>query len=210
MRPRRQAVPLFVAAALLLAGCHARREPVRAGEIVARVGTYRGAVEMSDGRTRRFRLLLWAALPDRIHAELLPPVGGPRWIVDGGGGRLAVAVPGDRTTYTGEGSGDAVEALTGVAVPLEQLVRWLLMGADPAPETMQVIRRPEKAEGLPEIFEIRSNGRLFRIERRGMKTARLADGTGTGSAPPGFAARPIEELPASDSLRPDPAEGEER
>ncbi len=160
------------------------------------VGTYKGSVGAEDGRTRRFRLLLWAALPDRMHAEFLPPVGGPEVIVDGGGGRLAVTLVRERTAYVGPASRAAIEAVAGVPVPLEDLVRWIIVAPDPVPADVQVMRQPEHVAGLPQALEIRSGGRRLRIERRRLETrGEIAAGTGTGTAPPGVLERPLEELP---------------
>ena len=159
------------------------------------VGTYRGSVDAGDGKSRRFRLLLWAAAPDRIHAEFLPPVGGPAVIIDGGGGRLAVTLVRERTAYVGVASPAAIGAVAGVAVPLEDLVRWIVSGPEPAPAEIVVRRQPEWGPGLPRALEIRSGARRLVIERRRLESGvALASGTGTGAVPAGVVERPIEEL----------------
>ena len=160
------------------------------------VGSYKGVIDDETGRTRRFRVLLWAELPDRMHAELLPPVGGPEVVVDGGGGRLAVTLVREGTAYVGPASPAAIEAVAGVPVPLEDLVRWIVVAADPVPPDVEVTRSPERGEGLPRLLTIRAGGRTLRIERKRVENGgAIAAGAGTGAAPPGVAERPLEELP---------------
>jgi hypothetical protein len=184
--------------ATVLAGpaCHERRVGAPEGREQGIVGSYKGVIGNEEGRTSRFHLLLWAELPDRIHAEFLPPVGGPEVVVDGGGGRLAVTLVGEGAAYVGPASRTAVEAVVGVPVPMEDLVRWILVAADPVPPDVAVTRSPERAEGLPKLLEIRAGGRMLRIERKGVAKQRgIAAGAGTGAAPPGVAERPLGELP---------------
>jgi hypothetical protein len=189
------------AAALLVAlgsgcACHERRPPADGRSEAAAVGTYRGVIDAGDGKHKRIRLLLWAGLPDRVHAELSPPVGGPDVIVDGGGGRLAVTVVSERTAYVGAASRAAIEAIAGVPVALDELVRWILVSAESSPPGIEVTRRPEREGGLPESLEIRADGRALRLERRRLDVQRtMAAGAGTGAPPPGVVERPIEELP---------------
>jgi hypothetical protein len=194
---RAVAAAALAAMVLLAPGCHERRSRAVARAAPALVGSYKGYVDTGDGKQHRFRLLLWAELPDRLHAEFLPPVGGPAVIVDAGDGRLAVTLARERTAYVGAASEAAIGAVTGVAVPLEEMVRWIVSGAVPGSQgDPRVARRPESGPGLPEMLEIRSGGRTLRIERRGIDAqASLAEGTGTGIAPRGVVEKPIEELP---------------
>ena len=186
--------------ATVLAGpaCHERRGGAPQGPEPVPVGVYKGVIDDGEGKTRRFGLLLWADLPDRFHAELLPPVGGPEVIVDGGGGRLAITLVRERTAYVGPASRAAIEAVAGVPVPVEDLVRWIVVAADPVPRDVEVTRQPERAGGLPKRLEIRAGGRTLTIERRRLDArGALAAGAGTGAAPPGVAERPLEELPGA-------------
>lgn len=191
------AAAALAATVLAATACHERRAEVAAGDATVSIGTYRGVADGEDGKARRFRLLLWAELPDRLHAEFLGPVGGPEMIVDGGGGRLAITLVRDRTSFVGPASTRAIESVTGVPVPLEVLVRWIVTGAGDVPAGFEVTRDPPDAPGLPLMLEIRDGERKVRIERRRLEAvAALAGGTGTGTPPPGVEARPLEELPA--------------
>ncbi len=191
------AAAALAATVLAVTACHERRAEVAAGDATVSIGTYKGVADGEDGKSRRFRLLLWAELPDRLHAEFLGPVGGPEMIVDGGGGRLAITLVRDRTSYVGPASPRAIEAVTGVAVPLEVLVRWIVSGPAEVPAGLEVTRDPPDTPGLPLSLEIHDGDRKVRIERRRLEgSAALAGGTGTGTPPPGVETRPLEELPA--------------
>ena len=75
------------------------------------VGLYRARLEHPDGSSDRFKLLLHAALPDRLHGEVLAPVGGTVLIFDGGGGRMAVTFVRDRVSFVGPASPANLEKL---------------------------------------------------------------------------------------------------
>jgi hypothetical protein len=173
------------------------------------VGTYKGTVGSGHGKPRKFRLRLWAALPDRLHAELSPPVGGPEVILDAGNGRLSVTLVGERTAYVGAASPEAIAAVTGVRVAIEDLVRWILSGADPGTGEVRVTRRPERGPGLPQELAIVAGERTLRIElREARASGALAAGTGSGAPPPGTEERPIEELPAVETGGEEPGSSE--
>ncbi len=196
----RAAAALAIAAAFLATpGCHERRSVTAAGAGAFPIGTYRGVAVGDDGKSQRFRLLLWAALPDRIHAELLGPVGGPEVILDGGGGRLSVTLVRERTAYVGAASLEAMQSVTGIGIRLEDLVRWIVSGAEEVPAGIEVERgADEGAAALPRTLEIREGGRRVRIERKRLEAIdALSPGTGTGAPPPGVAEKPIEDLPGT-------------
>jgi len=191
------AAAALAATVLAATACHERRGEIAAGDATGSIGSYRGVADGEDGKARRFRLLLWAELPDRLHAEFLGPFGGPELILDGGGGRLAITLVRDGTSYVGPASSKAIEAVTGVPVPLDVLVRWILTGPGDVPAGIEVTRDPANAPGLPLMLEIREGERKVRIERRRLEgVAALAGGTGTGAPPPGVQEKPLYELPA--------------
>jgi hypothetical protein len=207
---RIEAAAVLVAAALLGAGCHERRPLQAPLDERESVGTYKGVADPGTGRLRRFRVQLWAALPDRLHAEFSPPVGGPAVIVDAGGGRLSVTLPRERTAYVGQASAAAIGAVTGVSVSLEDLVRWIVLGGGSERGDVRVRRLPERGPGLPRELEIRAGERTLRIERRETFTsAALAAGTGTGAPPSGVVEKPIAELQALDLAGEEPGPVEE-
>jgi hypothetical protein len=165
------------------------------GPPIVRAGLYRGRVAETEGRTRRFQMLLFAALPDRLHAELLSPLGGTELVVDGGGGRLAVAVVGERVVFTGSAGARALEPIVGGPLSLADLVRALVT-ADPAvPSGCKVRREAAAAWGLPRTFEITCGGRELLIELRRSRALREpAAGLGTGVVAGDFEVRDLDEL----------------
>ena len=173
------------------------------------MGVYRARLELPSGEANRFRLLLYAELPDRIHGEILSPVGTTELILDGGRGRVAVTVPRERVAYVGAGDSRALEQVLGLSLTLEQLVGGLVGASGDLPGH-RWSREPPGRAGLPETFEIEGGGhrltlRLKRTERLRVSTASL----GNGEAPPGVEVRPLESLQTVE-LPDDPAAGDTR
>jgi hypothetical protein len=137
---------------------------------------------------------LFAELPDRFHAEVLPPVGGPRLILDGGGGRLAVTFVRDGESFVGGPSRDVLERILGVRVEPDQLVRALLTGEGDG-EDLRVERSGPWLPGLPDRLALTAGQATLVLE---LKRLRPLDGDasqlGTGRPPDGTDVRPIEEL----------------
>ena len=160
------------------------------------MGVYRSRIEAASGETSRFRMLLYAELPDRVHAEILSPVGTTEVILDGGGGRIAVTLPRERAAYVGAGDTTALEQVLGLSLTLEQLVQTLL-GAASSVEGLSFTRDPPATPGLPRSFEIESAG--HRLRMRLERTAPLRVSTaavGNGEPPEGVEQRPLEALRA--------------
>jgi len=188
---RRAAAALALAAA---AACTSPRDAARVppgdGPIV---GLYRAAIEGGDA-VRHAKVLLWAARPDRLHAEILSPVGGVRLILDAGGGRACVIDPAASVAYTGDGGEDAVLRIVGVAVPLDAMVEALLAGTPPS--GLRVLREGTPAPALPERFAIEDGARALRLTLvRFQRSATDGDRLGTGEPPPALRVRPLDELP---------------
>jgi hypothetical protein len=137
--------------------------------------------------------MLYAELPDRLHGEVLSPVGSTVLIVDAGDGRISIAMPRDRRVYVGHADPEVVESILGVKVPLEELVRALLTPDVAVPELE--VHRSATGPGLPESFEIASPPRRFSLELKKRQRA-LPTGTplGTGEPPPGLEILPLDEL----------------
>ena len=173
---RSRAVGLVLLLALGLAACAGRREPAQAGPGAGPVfGLYRARLEEPGGRSEKFRLLLFAAAPDRIHGEVLSPMGSTALIFDGGGGKVAITLVRDRVAFAGPAGPDVFEKLIGVPVSLEELVESLLTG-DGAGEH-RVVREPAGSEGLPEFYEISAGGRSLQLQ---LKRLRSLEGWGGG------------------------------
>ncbi len=144
--------------------------------------------------TRRFRVLLFAALPDRIHAEVLSALGSPQAILDGGDGRLAVTFVADRESFVGEAEAGVLSRLLGVELDLGGLARALLLGDD-AGAPCRIRRSGSTTPGLPDRIAFESDSSLFELtleRRRRLETDQAA--LGTGVPPSGTHLRPLEEL----------------
>jgi hypothetical protein len=184
----------LLASLCLLSCAGAARIPpadLKAGRVTA---LYRVQIEGGGKETRKFRLLLYAAPPDRLHAEALSAVGSTEVIVDGGGGRISVAVVRDNVAYVGEAAPETMQKLIGVALSLDDLVSALLTGECDT-ETVDMERIPERDRGLPQFLRISAKGReaRFKLKRLRPMPARQA-GLGTGAPPPLMKTLPLDEL----------------
>jgi len=139
-------------------------------------------------------MLLFAATPDRIHGEVLSPVGGTVLVFDGGAGKIAVTLVRDRVAFAGLAGPEVLEKLIGVPVRLEDLVQSLLHGEAGA-GGHEVAREPVGRPGLPERYEISAAGRSLQLQlKRLQRLDRPAAGLGTGEPPPGLELLPLERL----------------
>jgi hypothetical protein len=160
------------------------------------VGVYRAAVFDDEGRLRKFRLLLFAAQPDRMHGEVLSAVGTTELVVDAGDGKMSVAFPRDRLAYVGEAAPEAVEKILGVSISLVDVVRSLLTGA-PGDGGYEVLRTPVAGDGLPRALEITAGERGLSLKLKRLRPLpHGADDLGTGRPPEGMTVLPLEELEA--------------
>jgi hypothetical protein len=159
------------------------------------MGIYRGRVSVADGKSRRFRLLLFADHPDRIHGEVLSAMGSTEMIVDGGGGRLAVTLPREGISYVGQAREEILERILGVRLNLQELVQGLLSG-ELNHEAYSVVREAGEG-GLPSGIEFRSAESTLRLELKRLKPLRVDPrGLGKGEPPAGTRVRPLDELGA--------------
>lgn len=156
-------------------------------------GLYRARLEDAGGRSERFRLLLFAAAPDRIHGEVLSPMGTTALIFDGGGGRIAITLVRDRIAYAGTAGPEVFEKLIGVPVRLEDLVESLLTGGGGGAQ--RVVREPAEREGLPELYEISAGGRSLELQLKRLRSLdRWSGGLGTGEPPGELEPLPLERF----------------
>jgi hypothetical protein len=200
---------LVPALSLLSTACTARRAPGSGtGLEPARWGVYQATYTDPGTAPRHFRLWIYAEAPDRLHAEVLAPVGGPAVIVDAGQGRLAVTVPSERTAWVGEASAESLARIVGFPMGLRDLVGALL-GADEPPGggEVRVSRSPARDGGLPRALTLEASGRSLHLDlRRLRKLQGGGAGLGTGSPPGGIAVKPLEALSAEQgpALLPEP------
>jgi hypothetical protein len=158
------------------------------------MGVYRARLEDPQGESRRFRLLLYATLPDRIHGEILSPVGTTEVIVDGGGGQVAVTLPRKRVSYTGSGDPEALEKILGVRLSLEELVRGLL-GHEISDTGYAVKREPAGSLGLPDELTIEGSGHRLSLRLKSTQPLRVSTETlGNGQPPPQMERLPLTTL----------------
>jgi hypothetical protein len=157
------------------------------------VGHYRARLDDGAGRQERFKLLLYAAHPDRLHGEVLAPTGGTVLIFDGGDGRIAVTFVRDRSSYVGLAGREALDKLVGIPLTLDEMVSGLLSGTRGA-ESYTLIREPA-GEGLPESLVIRSEGRTLSLQLKRLKRLKAPEESlGTGRPPDGMEPYPLDLL----------------
>ncbi len=196
MRSHRIARALTVlGVCLILGGCGGRRPDVNLAGAEP-MGVYRGRIEGEGERPRKFRLLLFAALPDRIHAEIVSPVGSTEMILDGGGGRLAVTLVREKIAFVGDADSGAMNRVLGVRLGVAELVRGILTD-EPTDSSDVTLRRVEsESPPLPERVEIESGASRLSLELKRVRPVRFrSSGIGTGKPPEGIEdLRPLDEL----------------
>jgi hypothetical protein len=159
-----------------------------------KVGRYKGRVAHGQAKERRFRLLLFAALPDRVHGEVLSPLGGPQLILDGGSGQLAITFVRDGESFVGPARSEVLSRILGVEVELGQLVRALLLG-EGSGGGLRVERKGPSAPGLPESLTIETEDATFALELKKLRSLGADPGRlGTGQPPADTSVRPLEDL----------------
>ena len=138
--------------------------------------------------------MVYAALPDRLHAEVLSPLGGTELIIDGGAGRLALSVVSERVAFVGRSDSEVLERIVGTPISLEELVRALLTG-EHGGGGYRVQRWAAESPGLPERFEIGSEGRHLRLELKRLGNMRETPSRlATGEPVEGFERRSLDDF----------------
>jgi hypothetical protein len=180
-------------AALFAAACapvhRADRIPPGDGPLV---GIYKTVSGDEDRATRGMRLSIWAALPDRLHAEVMGPVGGVHFVVDAGGGKVCVIDVDGATAYAGDDDPAAFDALVGIRVSFRDAVGALLSGTSPDGWT---VSRDGPVDALPSSIRIDDGANSLALTRSGF--ARGAAGgraLGSGEPPGTLPVRPLSEL----------------
>ena len=165
-------------------------------------GLYKGRIEDGEEKPRRFRLLLYAELPDRIHGEVLSPLGTPQLIVDGGAGRLAVTFVREGESFVGPSSAEDLGRILGIRLGLHDLVGALLTGECDSGD-YRLERSDDPVPGLPQTLSIRGSSSSLTLDLRRIRpVATDPAALGTGRPPAGTTVRPLGELaPADPRLR---------
>jgi hypothetical protein len=190
----RRFLPL-VLGGLLASGCapahRAPGPPTGNGPLVA---IYKAAIDDGGGVLRRAKLALWAERPDRLHAELMGPMGGVNFVLDSGGGQTCVVDVAAATAYVGAdraGGVGAIGALVGVRVSVADAVAALFSGA--APAGLHVTRDGSADGELPVTIRIADESRSIALTRlRFERGTADAAALGTGVPPPQLTVRPLE------------------
>jgi hypothetical protein len=199
---KRLLLPLCGLAALACAQAHRNDGvPVGGGPLIA---VYKPSID--DGRrvARGAKLAVWAERPDRLHAELVAPVGGVTYILDAGDGNACVVDVASATAYVGPDTPGAIEALAGVRVSIADAVAALLDGVSPAGLT--VTRVGGTGGTLPERIRIDDGARSLALQRVRWERGRSEAATlGTGIPPGNLPVRPLGDLSAELALKPEPA-----
>ncbi len=192
---RRTFLVAIIVVFLVMPGCRrAHRDVLTTRATGPVVGQYKGRIEGKDGESRQFRLLLFAALPDRLHGEVLSPLGTMQLILDGGRGRLAITFVSDGVSFVGPARPEALARILGVPLSLEELVRGLLTGEVENGE-ITLVRTGDQDAGLPERLEIRTHSSSLELRLKRLRPARaLEPELGTGRPPGNTEVRPIEDL----------------
>lgn len=194
-------VALALAGLAAVACTHVHRErgaPAGDGPLVV---VYKVAFDDGDGVVRRAKLSVWAEEPDRLHAELIVPVGGVTFIVDAGGGRVCVVDVGAATAYAGADGPAAFASLFGVRVAVADAVAAMLRGTDAAGLT--VTRSGGEDGRLPDALRIADGARSVSLTRLRSERGTADAGTlGTGLPPERLRVLPIGDLAAPDAPPP--------
>jgi hypothetical protein len=181
----------FGVAALACAGTHrSDRIPEGHGPLIA---VYKTSIDDGQNVARGAKLAVWAESPDRLHAELIAPVGGLAYILDAGNGRVCVVDVAASTAYLGQDGPGAIEAFAGVRVSVTDAVAALLNGASPA--GLVVTRVGQSQGALPKRLRIDDGPRSLELERVRFERGRSDPATlGTGAPPAHLVVRPLADL----------------
>ena len=185
-------VAALAALAAAAVACAPSHRPARATDDPGSlVGVYRATVD--DGaKVRHARVALWAMRPDRLHAELIAPVGGVRLVLDAGGGQACVVDVAGKTAFTGASGPEALEPIVGVRASVADAVAALLDGVSPPGLT---VTRDGDPGSLPAAIRLSDGARSVRLERVRLDSRDPSGAAlGTGRPPEGVAVRPLAEL----------------
>lgn len=164
--------------------------PAGAGPLIA---VYKVASDDGKGVARRGKLSVWAERPDRLHAELIAPVGGVTFVLDAGGGKVCIVDVAAATAYVGDDEPGAIAALVGVSVSVADAVAALLAGTSSG--GLSVTRVGGIDGALPETLRIADKARVLTLARMRFERATADPRTlGTGVPPKQLPVRPLREL----------------
>jgi hypothetical protein len=180
------------------------RVPTGVGPLIV---VYKAVIDDGRGSVRGAKLSVWAERPDRLHAELIAPVGGVTFILDAGGGHTCIVDVAAAAAYVGEDGPGAIEALAGVRLSVADAVAALLDGV--APQGLTVTRVGAADGALPEKLRIADGARGLDLDRVRFERGRTDPrALGTGVPPGKLIVRPMESLAPESVLEPERARGD--
>jgi len=192
----RRWVVSVLAGLLVLGGCAGGRKAIRSIPDGPHAAVYRARFQPGpDERIRKFRLLVFAAEPDRLHGEILSAVGTTELILDAGNGQVSIHFVRDRVAYAGPSDADVLGALLGVAVGVEDFVQALL-GKQPRAtgEGARTWKIPTPGQPYPDTIRLQEGDRIFELTLKRLRPMRANDDLGTGRPPEGVERRPLSDL----------------
>lgn len=144
----------------------------------------------TDGAERaRFRVWVHARPPDRLHLEVIAPVGGTVFVLDAGGGAVAASWTEDRVAIAGASDLPSMERLLGIPLDAAGWVRTVLEGESGGAIEVE---REGAPGGLPRRLVLRRAGVEVRLDREDVRGMRGE--VGNGRPPQGFEVRPLEAM----------------
>ena len=196
-------IPVLLVAGSGGCGGGTHRPPLDALDSGTAVAVYRGTITETGSREHGFRATVFLAEPDRVHVEIAGPVGGPRVIVDGGGGRIALSFVSERIAYVGDDGRDGLRRVLGLDLDLRDLVDAVLDGVPP-PSVTRFERVPGGPGGWPRRIEMSATDLELTLDLR--RTRGLPAGAGaelgTGTPAPGLDVLPLEQAPSGTLAHP--------
>jgi hypothetical protein len=184
-----------IAAVLLLAtACGGSRNDLPADPLAPAAAVYRVRFDPGAGGTqRRFRLLVHAADPDRLHGEIVSAVGTTELVLDAGAEGVSVLFVRDRVAYVGAADERALDALLGVPLAPRTMVD-VLRGRDPGISGLEWVIVPGD-RGYPREISLSDGPRRLSLELKRLRPIRADPATfGTGRPPAGVETRALELL----------------
>jgi len=188
------AVGVAVLPLLLTLACGGGRRDVPTDPDAPAAALYRVRFDPGDGeKKRRFRLLVHAADPDRLHGEVLSAVGTTELVLDTGADGVSVLFVRDRIAYVGGPDERALELLLGVPLAPRTMVD-VLRGRDPAASQLGWVIVPGDG-GYPREITLNDGPRRLSLELKRLRPIRGDTATfGTGRPPPGVERKSLELL----------------
>lgn len=178
-------------AAAAFCGCGPRLEgPTLRPDAPEAVGLYAARAKGGAG-SARFRAWVHARPPDRLHLEVIAPVGGTVFVLDAGNGSVAAAWMEDRFAIEGSSDRASMERLLGIPLDAAGWVTTILDGSTGG--AVEVDR--EGAPGaLPRRLVLRRDALEVQLKLEDVRGIRGE--VGNGRPPPGFEVLPLSSMDA--------------